>query len=307
MPQIVDDIESLTRPMFHTRIHTQGGYTVRYETLQGRRHIIAPVVMMVEGVHHGNQGLIYTSAEELSSWPVAWNGIPIAVDHPSINGQRTSCNNPGVLESNYVGRVFNSHWDGKLRGETWFDLECLKAVSPQVLSALLDGRPLDVSTGSFPDIEMTPGEWHGEQYVGVAKHHRPDHLAVLIADVHGAGACSYTDGCGIRVQKGGETLTEAVVKDIDGQPLAVTIQKGDDNRIVTYAQGYREVMQALQTELDRMDNQSKIHFLVEVYSDHAIYEVQQRSDEGGGEFELYKQSYEKQGEKIGRASCRERV
>jgi len=54
--------------------NTLAGYEARYEMRQGRQHIVAPVVMLVEGVHDGTAGPIYYPMEELRAFPGAWDG-----------------------------------------------------------------------------------------------------------------------------------------------------------------------------------------------------------------------------------------
>jgi len=46
----------------------------------------------------------------------------------------------------------------------------------------------------FMELERNPGQWNGEDYIGIARNIRPDHLAVL-PDVK--GACSIADGAGL--------------------------------------------------------------------------------------------------------------
>ena len=59
---------------------------IRYETLKGRPHIVAPVVMMVEGVHNGTNGPLYYPPEEFERATPAWNLKPVVVYHPTLNG-----------------------------------------------------------------------------------------------------------------------------------------------------------------------------------------------------------------------------
>jgi hypothetical protein len=53
----------------------------------------------------------------------------------------------------------------------------------------------EVSAGIFADEEYSPGKWNGEDFVGISKNVKPDHLALVS---EGQGACSWSDGCGIR-------------------------------------------------------------------------------------------------------------
>lgn len=179
-------------------------YTIREEMLGGRKHLVVPIVMMTEGVHAGSHGPLYHAADELARFPASWDGIPVAIQHPTDDdGIPVSCNQPGVLDTQMVGRVFNTHMDkGKLRAEAWIDPGLISRIAPETLEYLRQGKPMDVSVGVFTEDDMAAGEWNGERYIGVARNHRPDHLALLPG---ATGACSWADGCGVRAhQKQGD-------------------------------------------------------------------------------------------------------
>lgn len=179
-------------------------YSTRIEMLEGRRQVVVPVVMMVEGVHAGSHGPLFHSAEELGKYPIAWDGRPVTVPHPNDeDGNPASANTPENIEQFTVGRVFNTHMDGtRLRAEAWLDEQKLRQYANDTYEIIMAGQPLDVSIGVITDDEFTPGEWNGEAYDAVARNHRPDHLALLPGRI---GACSWADGCGVRANmKGGE-------------------------------------------------------------------------------------------------------
>lgn len=182
-------------------------YEPRTETYMGKKHLVVPVVMMVEGVHCGSAGPLFHSIEELGKYPASWNGIPVSIQHPEQDGQYISANSPEVLERQTVGQVFNTRTDGnKLKAECWVDIERIMSISPEAYAYLNSKRPLEVSIGVFTDDIEADGEWNGEHYSAIATNHRPDHLALLPG---GTGACSWADGAGIRInskQKGGESL-----------------------------------------------------------------------------------------------------
>jgi hypothetical protein len=173
----------------------QSDYEVKLLIHQKKAHIIIPVVMMVEGVHKGSQGALYHSIDELGKFPASWNGIPIVINHPEVDGIYTSANSPEIIEERTVGRVYNTNVDNnKLIAEAWLDEDKLNDVSPDILSAINDNKIVEVSIGVFNDVEETEGDWNGEHYDKIAHNHRPDHLA-LLTDC--AGACSVKDGCGL--------------------------------------------------------------------------------------------------------------
>lgn len=174
-------------------------YDVKLTVHQDKAHLIAPVVMMVEGVHNGNQGPLFHSINELGKFPDSWNGIPVVIYHPEMDGQSISANSPDVIDKMTVGRVYNTEVEGtKLKAEVWLDEDRLNTVSETTLADINAMKQIEVSLGMFTENEMTPGKYNEEEYVGVAKSHRPDHLAILPDQV---GACSCEDGCGLGANK----------------------------------------------------------------------------------------------------------
>lgn len=180
-------------------VQSNEAYTISQQMHQGRNHLIVPVVMMVEGVHNGSHGRLLHLAEDLGKFPEAWNGIPIVVDHPQDEeGHNISANSPDMAPR-HVGRVFNTHIDDKkLKADAWVDEQLLRELSSEALAHIQTGQPLEVSVGVFTEEELTTGQYGDEEYVAIARNHRPDHLALLPG---GVGACSWTDGCGIRVNE----------------------------------------------------------------------------------------------------------
>ena len=172
-------------------------YNITKKNHQGKEHMIVPVVMMVEGVHCGSHGPLFHSINELGKFPAAWNGIPVVINHPEIDGMNVSANDPDIIDQQTVGRVYNTYVDGtKLKAEVWVSTEKLQALSAELLDQFVKGELVEVSLGMFTEEDSVTGDWNGETYEAIAKNHRPDHLALLPG---GRGACSLKDGCGIRV------------------------------------------------------------------------------------------------------------
>lgn len=265
------------KPTMQLYTSATGEYEIRYEDHQGQKHLVVPVIMMTEGVHNGSYGPLYHSIEELGRWPDSWNGIPISVQHPSIDGNCCSANIPEIIDSEVVGRVYNTHvLEDQLRGEAWLNEERLRQISAETLLYLQERRPLDVSLGMFTDDEAVTGDWNGEQYIGVAHNHRPDHLALLPG---ATGACSWEDGCGIRNnEEGGETMeNEELEKAI---ALAKAQIQNDYTVIHVNEAGMQELVQQMREKIDAMDTETRIHYLEELYDDHVIYRVVSRVAEG---------------------------
>lgn len=285
-----------------TYLQEAPAYTPRMENHLNRRHIIVPVIMMVPGVHNGSRGPLFHSEEELKASAERWNGYPVTISHPTdADGNFVSAFSNG-MSARIVGTVHNARFEaGKLRADVWLDEQRLIACSAEAAAAIQSGRPLDVSIGVFTDEEEQSGVWNGEPYTGIAHNHRPDHLALLPGE---QGACSWADGCGVRVNatnennqvstnmKGGSNvMTEekdilATIKQLSTEGFAVNM--------ITNATGFQETMRSLQQKLDSMDSETKIHYLQEVYDDHVIYEIGIRNSNGTVDRTLYRQGYEVQ-------------
>lgn len=164
----------------------------RRVTHSGRQYLVAPYVAVVPGVLNGE----LLTLEEVSKYPDAWNGRPIVLGHPQQGGQYISANTPDTL-AQALGRIHNAAWaDGRLKFETWLDIERCQSLGGDYLKALQQieaGQPTEGSTAYWRDLEPTPGTWDGKSYSGIARNMRPDHYAILLNE---PGACSWADGCG---------------------------------------------------------------------------------------------------------------
>jgi len=186
---------------------------LREETLDGRKYLVAPAIMMTEGVWNS----LYYPASELKKSVAAWNGRPVCVGHPStIDGSKVSAtSSPTTLSENGIGMLFNTSWDEegkKLKTEAWIDLDktAMNEKGKSVVSGIREGKMIDVSTGLFIDVVANEGVFNGAEYKGVATNHRPDHLAAL---PNAKGACSTADGAGIpRVNEQEEDMPGGIWK-----------------------------------------------------------------------------------------------
>lgn len=261
-------------------VQQEPAYTVKNVQHQGLPHLVVPVVMMVEGVHNGSRGPLYHAIAELGKFPEAWNGRPVIIDHPEIDGQNVSANSPEIVEQQVIGTVFNTHVDdNKLKAEVWLNEEKLRQISPSVLASLQRCEPIEVSVGVFSEEEEVEGDWNGEHYTAIAHNHRPDHLALLPG---GCGACSVEDGCGIRAnkKKGGTNVNE--------EEFLQSLKSFYVDRLnLNVNAGYRELVDAARSKIDAMDSENVMHFLQEVYDEFVVYEIRQRI----GGIKLYKQGY----------------
>lgn len=280
-----------TKNIANAIVQSNTGYTIRTEMLDGRKHLVVPVVMMTEGVHAGSGGPILHLAQELGRIPDSWNGIPITISHPQTPEDGfISANSPQQIQRS-VGRVFNTHLEeNKLKAEAWIDEEKIAAFSSKALAYIRTGKPLDVSVGIFTDNEMEEGEWNGEQYIAVASNYRPDHLALLPDE---QGACSWNDGCGIRTNSKNskyEKMTNfEIFKKLNEEGLAV-VPFVD---VQTNAKNLNIIQQAVYNLVYAMDNDIRVYYVEEIYDDFYIYRVRNRTT---AESKLYKQRYTTSGD-----------
>ena len=172
----------------------------REETLMGRDHLVVPVVALTEMVLQGvdSDGPELALAEEFGSNVLAWNGRPVVVNHPEIDGNKVSASLPEVVDAEKIGEIYNTTLDDKkLKLEAWIDLGRVKTLGGDIaetVDKLRSGEEIiEVSTGLFANIEDKSGTFEGEDYQGVWRNVVPDHLAILS---EGPGACSVEDGCG---------------------------------------------------------------------------------------------------------------
>lgn len=170
--------------------------SIRREARNGRNYLIAPITLLVPGVLKGDKGPLLYTPELVSRVNSEWNGMPIVVNHPKVNGQYVSARSPKIAEQYEIGRVYNVLPGSPLKGEGWFDEEDTKRVDARVYNALIRGTKLEVSTGIVQASKQSPegAVYNGKPYVAEVVHYKPDHLAVLPDEV---GACAIRDGCGV--------------------------------------------------------------------------------------------------------------
>lgn len=250
---------STKRKMMHSLMAKE----IRKEKLDGRDYLVAPTVMITEGVHNG---VMYT-AEELAKFPESWDGRPVVVHHPhTLDGRPTGASKPKIVKNQTIGQLFNTTWDDdskKLKSEAWIDIAKAKKIAPDVLKAFEDEEMLEVSTGLFTDDLIENGAWNDEDFEYVATNFRPDHLAVLPGDI---GACSIADGAGMpRLNQAESIKLNELSHDELRTAISEKINPPMEAKPVEVAIPYR--------------------WIRDVYEDHVILQA-----EGG---KMYKQSYSK--------------
>jgi len=178
----------------------------------GKTYLVAPTTLITPGVLAGSQGPLNYTEDQNRKSEGSWDGTPLVLYHPTRNGTPVSANTDESDRDEGKGLVIGEvrkdrvDPDGKLKAESWFDVERVKAADKtlhpgaRVLPRLLKGIPIEVSTGLGTDsVPVKPGfDSRGRAYDREARNYRPDHLAVLPDQV---GACSNHDGCGIFVNQ----------------------------------------------------------------------------------------------------------
>lgn len=190
----------------------------RREELEGRPHLVVPAAILAAEVINGSQGPIYYPKEENEKDPTVWNGMPLVVYHPEMNGSFISARDPDVYNNRKVGVILRTVHDDKLRTECWFDEGRTREVDERVYDAITNQRPMEVSTGLSMELDRTPGELNGVKYTAIAHNYKPDHLAVLPDKV---GAYSVAMGGGLFANEAPLLKKERSQKELDLLPVRV--------------------------------------------------------------------------------------
>ncbi len=219
---------------------------IRTAEFQGTDHTVIPCIALCEGVlwpanaPHPELAL----AEEFGRFPEAWNGKPVMLGHPMIEGIAVSANHPQVLESDSIGIIFNTKVVGKqLHMELWINTDRVSDLGVEAVATverLVSGEEMvEVSTGLFTMQEMVSGDHDGQPYSSIWRNIMPDHLAVLSKGA--TGACSIKGGCGAP-RLNGESEFKPVMramqlKDNCSCDTVTTSEEGLFKRLLSSAQG----------------------------------------------------------------------
>lgn len=170
---------------------------IRTATHEGREHLVVPVIALMQGVIHAINAETpeLVPLEALTCAPQGWNGRPVVLGHPAVNGRQISANSPKVLEDQAFGTIFGAHVNGKkLVMEAWIDVgKAMRIGADKMLADLRANKQTEVSVGAFVVTENTAGTYGNKPYKAIWKDIVPDHVAFL---PKGVGACSLEMGCG---------------------------------------------------------------------------------------------------------------
>jgi len=291
---------------------------IRTAQLMSQEFTVVPCIALVEGVLHPSNAPApeLALASEFGKFPESWNGRPVVLNHPTIDGIPVSASHPSVLESYQIGQIFNTVLDDKkLTTELWLNNARIKELGGEFLETLerfTDGdEVVEVSTGLFTVQNEQSGTYGDQDYSAVWTNCVPDHLAVLSKGV--IGACSVKDGCGAprvnameasRMEPTSNCACEGAPKDNEAEAEAgAKLKEGFFQRLMNSALkatfGFKSSSDA--SNVSDQDVRTAVSMaLSEVYADGPTYVIavfHGTDDSGrvvfekGWNFELYSQEF----------------
>jgi hypothetical protein len=192
----------------------------RYEELEGKRHIVVPVVMLVgdtviQAANAPTPELVPLDCLERSHIK-GFDSCPVTPYHPKKKGKFVSASSPEQFNKARIGTIFNTHLNSPNLGcEAWIDIERANEVGGDGLLALEKieaGETIDISVGVYHDAIIINGKTsNGEEYGSIWTEIYGDHLALLPAS---EGACNQELGCGApRVAESAPIIEEISLMD----------------------------------------------------------------------------------------------
>lgn len=179
-------------------LHLLGAFggPVRYETLNGKKHLVVPIVALMEGVIHPVNADTpeFVSEAVLAAAAASWVGRPVTLGHPKRGGTQCSADDPEVRLAHGLGVIMKSEMSGKkMLQEAWLEEEKTKKLHPVMYERLASGQTEEVSVGAFVTAKSIESSHNGKAYKAAWLTAQGDHLAMLPG---GRGACSCDMGCG---------------------------------------------------------------------------------------------------------------
>jgi hypothetical protein len=251
---------------------------IRNESVDGKDYIVVPTIAAKSMVMNG----IFYPEEEFSNWLDTWEGIPIPVRHPKVNGQYVSARKIKIHEQYNIGSFYNVSFEsGKLKGEMYLDKEkALKINKGSLIEKIENGEMIENSVCVFGELEEKSGEFEGVKYTHVISNMKPDHLALLEDEV---GACSIKDGCGaMRVNCGENKECSCNKPKTEDSLTIVNLFKKLGSKLGFVNElsfdGVREKL------MDSLNKGSGFFWVQDVYKEYFIYVDETES-------KIYRQSY----------------
>jgi hypothetical protein len=242
---------------------------VRTEMVNGREHLVVPVVALMEGVIHAANAPTpeFVPAETLKRAAASWVGKPLCVGHPHRGGKQCSANHPEMLASYGFGTIRSAMMKGaKLVMETLVDPLRLKLLKHErLLADLKEGKNVEVSVGAYTVTNRKEAEWNGKKYSGEWVIAEGDHLAFL---PDRRGACSLEMGCGAHRAAMHLVTAEAIEIVAPSQPPIVMFSTLED---VALDERMRRVIQAVNDEYYEQPDPTP--YVREVFDDKVIVQM----------------------------------
>lgn len=174
----------------------------RYDKLEGRKHLVIPVVMLVgdkviQAANAPTPELVTLDCLQ-KSFLQSFNGRPIVPYHPKKGKRFVSANSPDVFTEARLGTIFSTLLNGNNLGcEGWLDIDRANEIGGDAQLAverIENGETIDISVGVYHDSIVVNGKTpDGQEYGAIWTEIYGDHLALLPAS---EGACSQEIGCG---------------------------------------------------------------------------------------------------------------
>jgi hypothetical protein len=247
----------------------------RTEYLDGREYLVAPAVIIVEGVLNGS----YVPGTEIEISTPSWNGRPIPVHHPPITN---SANEPAIIEAQVIGSFFAANYQNNgLVGEMWLDVAKaakLGGDAALTVESVANGEMVELSTAYWAWQLNQSGEFNGKKYNTITQHILPDHVAVLPGDV---GACSIDDGCGVPRLNREEMSMNKYFMINEGQRVDLELhefgeRKPQCHRTNVEGMSFRDVGMALRSAVDQVTQIATNHWIwiEDIYDTYFVYEIE---------------------------------
>lgn len=243
----------------------------RYETIDGKRYLVVPCVMMNEGVHRGTEGPVLYRGSVLSRFPEADNNKPVVNDHPKDKSGKMTTFNVETIESQQFGFLMNCSYveEGKKRiGEAFIDEDKANRIDKRIVQRIMNGKMTELSTGYSAEVTIGDGVFNGESYKYEATELHLDHLAVLLDT---KGACSIAKGAGFL--RNSDPESERLFQWLSNESKVVTV--------IDNALSFSDIGQMVNCALsEKFGEKGKTWegYAVDVFDDMVVYRTHYSSD-----------------------------
>lgn len=220
-----------------------------------RAHIVTKMVSIVAGSVMNR--LAYPFDQVASSFEQL-NDLHAPASHPQIDGQNVSAFSPLAVNAFGVGGfVRNPKLDGnRVINDLVFDIEVAEKDDrgKEIIRRIKAGESIGVSTGLNADVDKQSGVMFGQEFDGIVKNIRYDHVAVLLDETPAGDEtftlinadvtiCNLADSVGeledkvhtaVRARFGDDSWPQEILFN----PDRIIVRKGDG--LISIAFGYND-------------------------------------------------------------------